>query len=71
MKEVITFKSLKFMVNTDIKPENYKVLVLNYLKHKEHLIEVLRDKRDTSDLELQFVKAIRLARRLGIVWIPK
>ena len=71
MNEVISFSGLEFMVETNIKPKNYKALVLNYLHHKAYMIEKLKGRHDTSDLELEFVKAIRLAERLGIKWTPK
>jgi hypothetical protein len=71
MNEIITLKELKGFVKLKKKnlPENWRVLVVNYLSHKQDLILRLRSlNRETFEQELGLVEAVHLAKRLGIVW---
>jgi hypothetical protein len=65
--EVISLKGLEKLVES--KPKNWKAIVVRYLDHKKKYIKKMEESgRDTFYLEMQFVQAIRLAKRFGVVY---
>lgn len=68
MKECISLKGLRILSKMDKNslPENWKVLVMNYLQSKEDFMNNSIRKND-FDLGV-FAEAVKLAQDMGILW---
>lgn len=66
MDEVISLDGLRKLASMEKKPESFRVMVLNYLKHKEDWIN--SGKCIDGFAVEKFVEALRIAERLGITW---
>ena len=71
MTECISLAGLKKLskMDKDDLPKNWKVLVLNYLKHKQ---DWLNSGKKIGEYNIDtFVSAIDIARKLGVLWTVK
>lgn len=72
LTEVISLSGLKKIGLMYEKPKYYKALVLKYLNDKaKHIQKMNEIGRDTEALEFQFLEALRIAKKLEIVWTGK
>lgn len=71
MTECISLAGLKKLsqMKKDELPENWKILVLRYLQHKENWIN---NSKKISEYNIEnLISAIDLARKLGVLWSVK
>lgn len=71
MSEIISLKGLKLLSEMDKNnlPSSWKILILNYLQHKESWIN--SGKKIGEYNTDTFVSAIDIARKMGILWSVK
>lgn len=69
--EVISFDGLSKLsrMSEAERPDNWKSMVVHYLTHKWGFIKRMEIMgRDTYRLEMQFIHALRIAKRMGVYY---
>lgn len=70
MSEAISLKGLRLLseMEESKRPEDWKVLVINYLQHKEDWINSNPDHKEDSYNLGVFIEALKMTDKMGIVW---